>query len=66
MVKWSFGGNWVSELNPKYSLVYQSLAGTVVWLSDYVFELELAKLKGGVSNAWGLKGKLDSPEPSGN
>jgi hypothetical protein len=38
MVKWSFEENWVSELNPKYSLVYQSLADIVVWLSDYVFE----------------------------
>ncbi len=29
-VKWSLGGNRVSELNPKHSLVYQSLAGIVV------------------------------------
>jgi hypothetical protein len=41
MVKWFFGENWVSELNPKYSLVYQSLADIVVWLSDYVFKPSL-------------------------
>ena len=63
MVKWSFEENWVSELNPKYSLVYQSLADIVVRLSDYVFEPSL--LRGDISNAWRLKGKLDRPEPSG-